>query len=573
MTTGVTTITTSADTVGTSDANVASFLARTALRAPARAAIVEPLNRRGRAWRTTTYSELDARTRAIAAGLAASGVEPGTRAAVFVRPGAELIAIVHALFLLRAVPVLVDPGLGKSAVIAALARSKPEVFFGVPLAQLVRALHATRLPSVRLPITVGAHAFPGTIAIEELVRRGARASVDRTRIDVRTSPEDEAAVLFTSGSTGPAKGVVYTHAQFQAQIAALRALYRFEPGEVDLACFPLFALFAPALEITAVFPRIDFTRPGRCDPADIVHAIEVHGATTTFGSPAIWRRVQPYCAARGLRLTSLRRVLIAGAPVEPTLIDGLRALLPRDADVHTPYGATECLPVTSISGREIDGDVRARSESGAGTCIGRAVPGAEIAIVRVGDEPIARWSDELRVPHGTLGEICVRSAAATRAYDGDSVATAAAKLTDGARFWHRMGDLGYFDGDGRLWFCGRKSHRLQTSQGVVAPVPTENVYNRHPRVHRSALVGVGARGSERPLLVVQPKDGAMPRGRRARERFEAELRTVFAEHAREHAVALAEVSEFRFRSSLPVDVRHNAKIRREELKRWAERRA
>ncbi|MFN0242407.1 MAG: fatty acid CoA ligase family protein [Planctomycetota bacterium] len=568
MTTRVSTIATSADTVGTSDANVASFLARTALRAPARAAIVEPLSRRGRAWRSTTYSELDARTRAIAAGLVASGVEPGTRAAVFVRPGAELIAIVHALFLLRAVPVLVDPGLGKSAVIAALARSTPEVFFGVPLAQLVRALHAARLPSIRTAITVGAHAFPGTIAIDELVRRGRN-----TRVDVRTSPGDEAAVLFTSGSTGPAKGVVYTHAQFQAQIAALRALYRFEPGEVDLACFPLFALFAPALEITAVFPRIDFTRPGRCDPADIVHAIETHAATTTFGSPAIWRRVQPYCAARGLRLATLRRVLIAGAPVEPTLIAGLRTLLARDADVHTPYGATECLPVTSIAGREIDGDVRARSESGAGTCIGRAAPGVDIEIVRIGDEPIGHWSEDLRVAHGTLGEICVRSAAATRAYDGDPGATRAAQIEDGARFWHRMGDLGYFDGDGRLWFCGRKSHRLQTSSGLIAPVPTENVYNRHPRVHRSALVGIGARGSERPLLVVQPKDGAMPRGRRARARFEDELRSTFSDGARARAVPLAHVSEFRFRSSLPVDVRHNAKIRREELKRWAERHA
>lgn len=553
------------DALSTANANIAAYLSRTAARSPDRIATLEPVGGRlgRRRWERTTYRELDARCSAIAGGLAAAGLTRGDRVAVFVRPGRDLVAITFALMRIGALPVLLDPGMGHNALIGSLAKLAPRGFIGVPLAHVVRRLHAARLASIEVDVCIGRPGLPGTVALSELVRRSG-VVVEPVALE----SQDEAAILFTSGSTGPPKGVVYTHGNFQAQIDLVKRLYAIEPGEVDLACFPLFALFNVALDTTSVFPPLDPSRPARCDPEEIAGAIQQHGATYSFGSPAIWRRVAPWCGERGIRFDTLQRVLIAGAPVSPALIEAMRALLPSTGDVHTPYGATECLPVSSISGREVEGRVRMLSESGAGTCVGRPAPGIEVALIRIGDAPVASWSDDLVVPTGELGEICVKGPVVTREYAGESALTAAAKIAAGGALWHRMGDVGYVDGDGRLWFCGRKAHRLETAGGVVLPVPTENVYNLHPRVARSALVGAGARGAERAVLVVEPFAGAMPRTRAARLRFVDELEAVWRARSKVCGPELAPASEVHFRRALPVDVRHNAKIERGELRRW-----
>jgi acyl-coenzyme A synthetase/AMP-(fatty) acid ligase len=272
-----------------------------------------------------------------------------------------------------------------------------------------------------------------------------------------------------------------------------------------------------------------------------------------------------------VRLESLRRVLIAGAPVSPALISDLRGVLAPQADVHTPYGATECLPVSSVRGSEIEGDVRARSESGFGNCIGRPAPRIDVAIVPISDAPIASWSDDLRLAPNQLGEICVKGPVVTREYANERELTLAAKSESRDGLWHLMGDVGYFDDLGRVWFCGRKAHRLETEDGVVTPVPTENIYNVHPRVARTALVGAGARGKERAVLVVEPSAGEMPRTDGARKRFREELDDLWSRaRATDCIPKVAHASVVHFRRELPVDVRHNAKIERGALKRWVE---
>ncbi len=543
--------------------NVASHLARTAARSPAAAAVLEP---RGRGWRATTWYELADRSRRVAAGLADAGLARGDRVAVFVRPGADLVAIVYALFSIGASPVLVDPGMGRKGVVRCLANVAPKALIGVPAAHALLGLSRRAVPSISVAILVGPRWFGARRTLAALERSEPRSAEPEA-----VASDDEAAILFTSGSTGRAKGVVYTHGIFEAQVRALGALYGFQPGEVDLACFPSFALFGPAFGMTTVFPDMDFLRPSRCDPSRIVAAAAEHGATTTFGSPAIWRRVVPWCVEHRVTLPRLRRVLVAGAPVAPALVDGLRSILAREAQVHTPYGATEALPIASISGAEIL-DRRLRAEGGAGNCVGRAAPGVEIAIVPLREEPIAEMRPELRLPAGTLGEICARGPAVTRAYANDAEANARAKIREGDSVWHRTGDAGYFDHEGLLWFCGRKAHRLETEAGVVLPVPAENLLNRHPKVARTALVGVGPRGSERPALVVEPIAGAMPRSEGERARFASEITALLSQRLPESLPrAPYELTAVLFKSHFPVDPRHNAKIRSEELKVWAER--
>jgi acyl-CoA synthetase (AMP-forming)/AMP-acid ligase II len=543
--------------------NVASHLDRASRERADSPAVIEPKGMRS--WRATTYAELGERARRIAAGLQDAGLARGDRAAVFVRPGADLVATVYALFSIGVSPVLVDPGMGRRAVARCLASVAPKALVGIPAAHALLGLSRRALPSVSIAVVVGTRWFGRSRTLAALERASPRDSEPEP-----IPPDDEAAILFTSGSTGAAKGVVYTHGIFQAQVEALRALYGFRPGEVDLACFPSFALFGPAFGMTTVFPDMDFLRPSRCDPSRVVAAAAEHGATTTFGSPAIWSRVVPWCKKHEVTLPRLRRVLVAGAPVSPVLVEGLASILGREAKVHTPYGATECLPLASISGADIL-DRRLRAEGGAGSCVGRPAPGVEIAIVPLIEGPIPVMDAALRLRAGVLGEICARGPVVTREYAGDPEANARSKIKDGVTVWHRTGDAGYFDHEGLLWFCGRKSHRLETADGVYLPVPAENLLNRHPRVARTALVGLGPRGSERPALVVEPIPGAMPRDAAERTRFASEITALLTQRLPDSPPqAPHEVSAVLFKASFPVDPRHNAKIKSEDLKKWAE---
>jgi acyl-CoA synthetase (AMP-forming)/AMP-acid ligase II len=530
--------------------NVSLELRRHAAAAPGRLAV----HVFGRAEERLTFEELERRVDASAWALVELGLRPGERTALFVPPGIDFVALFHALLRLGALPILIDPGMGRRALLECLARAQPSALIGVPRVHLARQLFPQCFRNVGLAVSVGRGPALGAVRLARLLR---------TRSEpfpiVSVTAETPAAVLFTSGSTGPAKGVVHTHGNFAAELTALRTHFGLEPGEIDGACFPLFALFDHALGLTSVFPELDPTRPARCDPARVHHALESTRATFSFGSPAIWRRVVPWMQARGARFAHLRRVTIAGAPVPPRLALALRALLPAGGEVHTPYGATEALPVTDITASAL-AELRTAIEGGAGSAVGRPLPGVELALVRITDEPITRWDESLRVAPGEPGEVCVRAAMVTRRYLDDERANTLAKIPDGASVWHRMGDVGRLDAEGRLWFLGRKSHRLETTAGTLFPVPLENVFDATPGVARTALVGAGPRGKERAVLLVERDGATLPI---------KELLPRLAARAQELDPPIRDVL---LHPRFPVDLRHNAKIRREDLKRWAERR-
>ncbi|HEY1375568.1 MAG TPA: fatty acid CoA ligase family protein, partial [Gemmataceae bacterium] len=531
-----------------------------------------------RAYVHVTCRQLDEESDRLARGLAALGVGRGTRTALMVPPSLEFFALTFALFKLGAVLVLIDPGMGVRHLGRCLGEAAPEAFIGVGKAQVARAVLGWAKGSVRLTVGVGSRLF-ARYTLAEVRRMGLMGPV--SPIPSAVTADETAAILFTSGSTGVAKGAVYTHGIFAAQVEALRNLYDIRPGEVDLATFPLFALFAPALGMTAVVPDMDPTRPAGVYPPNIVEAIEDWGVTNLFGSPALLNAVSRWGVARGVTLPSLRRVISAGAPVPAAVIERMTRLLGPGAEVFTPYGATECLPVASIGGREILGETRRRTDEGAGVCVGRPVPGVEVAIIPVTDEPIPTWDDSLRLPPNRVGEITVTGPFVTRSYHARPEATRRAKiqipnpksqkgdLEFGASdlgfppqaVWHRMGDLGYLDDRGRLWFCGRKAHRVTTTAGPLDTIPVEAVFNTHPAVYRAALVGVGPAGKQTPVLCVELEPTA--RGT-DRARLTRELLELGAKH--EHTRGVATIL---FHPTFPVDVRHNAKIFREQLAAWA----
>ena len=538
---------------------MSDWLSQRAQEFPERAAVIAPKGP-GR-FQTTSYGELSDRVDHMAAGLSKLGVRKGQRCAVFVRPSAELVAVVYALFRLGAVPVVADPGMGRKRLLAALEEIEPEIFIGVGKAQAARKLFPKAFRQVTLAVTVGPRLFWGGKTLAQVEKLGAAA---RVNIESQTTRDDPAAILFTSGSTGPPKGVVYTHGMFDAQIHALQELYGFEEGEVDLAGLPLFALFDIAFGMTSVFPPLDPSRPAQCDPKEMFETMRTFEVTTAFGSPAIWRQVVPWCIEQGYALEKMKRVLCAGAPVPPDLIADFHRVLPIHADVFTPYGATEALPISSMAGRDMVPSLLPRVRGGEGTCVGPIRPGVEVRLIQISDKPIPTWNDALTVDRGQAGEVCVRGDSVTREYFRRPEATAKSKIQDAdGTYWHRMGDAARFDDDELLWFLGRLSHVLHTPD-VLFPVPVENVFNTHERVLRSALVGVGRPGHERPVVIIEPLKGEMPGGKVMREGFVMQLKTIGA-----RCPLTRDLETFLFHESFPVDVRHNAKIHREELKVWA----
>ncbi len=503
---------------------------------------------------TLDYRTLDARSDAMAAGLAAYGIGRGVRAVVMVRPSPEFFLLMFALFKNGAVPVLVDPGIDKRALKQCLDEAQPDAFIGIGLAHVAR-LVLRWCPSATRLVTVGRRWGWGGTTLDQLEAQGAR----QPQPMAATDGEDVAAILFTSGSTGVPKGVVYRHRHFVGQVDLLRSAFGMEAGGVDLPTFPPFALFDPALGLTSVIPDMDPTRPAKADPRKLHDAIARFGVTQLFGSPALIRVL----ADHGQPLPGVRRVTSAGAPVPPDVVARIRRLLPDDAQFWTPYGATECLPVAVIEGRELE-STRQATEAGAGTCVGRVVAPNEVRIIAIDDAPLPQWSQAREVAQGVVGEITVAGPTATDSYFNRPQATAAAKISetraDGStRVVHRMGDVGYFDADGRLWFCGRKTQRLETAHGPLYTEQVEPVFNALDGIARTALVGVGPAGRQLPVLCyeLQPGTADSPA-------LQKRLRDEAAAHA-----GTLRIERFLLHPGFPVDIRHNAKIGREKLAVWA----
>lgn len=486
------------------------------------------------------------------------GIKRNMRVMLMVRPGLELIVSVFSLFKMGAVPVVIDPGMGLSKFLKCVRHTQPEALVGIPLAHWVARFCRTSFRNVRHRVRVTPSIF-SKHALEQSC--------------IQSSPDDLAAILFTSGSTGPAKGVCYEHGMFEAQLNSIRNHYAIEPGEIDLPLLPVFALFNPALGMSTVVPEMNPSKPATLNPARITEAINTYQVTNSFGSPALWRKIGKHCQKNNITLPSLRRILMAGAPVSASLVRDFQPILGK-GNIHTPYGATESLPLCSLDGDAILASAK-KQQQGAGTCVGKPLENITVKVIQNTRETIACYTPQLECSPLEVGEIIAQGKVVTRSYDNLPEATARAKILheklsednpDQPALWHRLGDLGYFDQEGNLWFCGRQAEAVPTAEGLYYTDCCEAIFNEHPHVARSALIGLGTGESQTPAIVIEPELNHFPTTKHQRKAWVLEL----LQRAEAHSHT-AKIKQFFFCKKFPVDVRHNAKIHRLTLKQRFDR--
>ncbi len=509
-----------------------------------------------------SYQELEADVNRYSFMMERMGIRTGTRTILLTKATHEFFILTFALLRVGAIPVMIDPGMGIKAMLKALAGLKAEAFIGMPKAHLLRIIRPSVFKTVRVNMITGLSGFPFMQKSEIPISGNQQKKYPSCQV----KPEDTAAIFFTSGSTGPAKGVIYTSGILDNQINVTKSLFNIGPAEIDLCTFPLLGLFALCHGNSSVIADMDMLHPASLNPARVIKNIQDFGCTQMFGSPMVLNRLSHYGVANKTRLLSLRHIISAGAPVHLSVLEAFGQMVGPEASIHTPYGATEALPVTDIDASRLFSIGSGENEYENGICIGYPVKGLDVSIIEITDNQISSWNEAVQLPAGEIGEIVARGPWVTTAYFNDPRADSLAKIPDHVSnvFWHRMGDLGRFDDKGRVWFYGRKSQRVNTSAGTLLTIPCEAVFNRHPLVSRSALVGITDRdtGLKIPVICIELKPGNKPTNKIIQDLLESGANNTSTKG----------ISCILFNKKFPVDPRHNAKIFREKLAVWAEKR-
>ncbi len=578
------------------DANICRHLKQAAHAIPHHLAVAVQ-SAQGASVANLRYSELDflnldRQSDAIAFALNAHGIERGMKAVLMVTPSLDFFALTFALFKAGVIPILVDPGMGIRNLKQCFAEAAPDAFIGIPKAHIARRLFGWGKGNIKSLLNVDDGKIglaaklirigTGAISLSTLLQStSVQSSASKSEYPMVMLKSDEiAAILFTSGSTGTPKGVVYSHGMFEAQIQALKNDYGICHGERDLATFPLFSLFGPALGMASIVPEMDASKPITANPEFLFAAIEKYQCSNIFVNPALLERLGRAGEQKQHKLPSVQRVISAGAPATIASIARFSKMLSQGVPILNSYGATESLPISMIASDALFATTDI-TDNGGGICVGRAIDGVTIRIIAISEEVIPEWDDALQLNNGEIGEIVVQGPMVSQSYylnnsqhasqneSQGKRATAAAKIWDSSTntVRHRMGDLGYLDDQGLLWMCGRKAHRVDaTLNGLFAKryysIPCERIFNTHPNVKRSALVGVKVANEIEPLICIE---------------LDQSLVCNKSQQLYQDLIAIAEqftqtqgIRRFLIHPDFPVDVRHNAKIFREKLAVWAQ---
>ncbi|NLM16723.1 MAG: AMP-binding protein [Candidatus Riflebacteria bacterium] len=536
--------------------NMASFIRKNAALTPYKKAVVvpglKPLKNGSATYASYTFKQLEQATDNLARGLCSLGIKRGSRVIVMIKPSLEFYTVFFTLCKIGATMVMIDTGMGLKNMKTCIEEVAPDAYIGIPISHIPRILFRWGSKTIKTNVCVGSKFFFGGHAYKDLMK-----SDDSPFPIAEMGVDEPACIMFTSGSTGVAKGAIYTHGMLTTQTEYIKELYDLGSKDSDLATFPLFGLFDVCIGMTSVVPEMNAAKPGKSNPVKLIQAMEDNGTTCMFGSPAVVDIVSRYCEANNVKLPFLERVISCGAPARNDILERFQKALNEGVEIYTPYGATEALPVSSIGSKMILGETAAETDAGGGTCVGLPTGDIQVKIIKITDEPIKNFTPDLELPEGEIGEITVKGSVVSPGYFKRPEQDTLAKIKDGDGFWHRMGDVGKLDSQGRIWFCGRKNQRVVAKDKVYFTIPCERIYNKHPKVFRTALVGMGKRGEQTPVIFCELEKNAQDINPEA---LIKELMELGSKH--EHT---KDIKHFLLHPSFPVDIRHNAKINREKL--------
>jgi olefin beta-lactone synthetase len=515
-----------------------------------------------------TYAELEARSDQFARILHQSGIRPGCKTVLMIPPGLDLYTMVFAMFKVGAVPIVVDPGMGIKRLLHSYQSVQAEAFVGITIANLVRMATPQYFPLLKSIVWMR----NGQLHISQ--SNPAYAASDDAALDASgpypiapTLAHQLGMINFTTGSTGPAKAVLATYGMAMAMVGMIQAHFGLTPDDRELVTLPFLGVVALSIGCTMVIPVMNPGKPAAVVPQNIIDAISNHQITTMFASPALLDRVGRYANLHGIKLPTLRCVNCGGAPVTLATLASFNALLAGKGRFFSTYGATEGLPLASISADELLADAQTVIRQGHGTPIGHPFKGVSIRIIGITDAPLPDWNERLLVKPGEVGEIVVSGPNISQGYYADPAADAAHKIREqqggDSVLWHRTGDLAWQDADGRFIFAGRMSHRVLAASGeVLFSVSCEGVSNSHAKVQRSALVGVNLGAGVQPVMCIELKARTSVA---EKKQIEQEILALLHAHR-----ATQNIHTILFHPAFPVDLRHNAKIERPQLALWAD---
>lgn len=545
--------------------NVYSLLEAQAQRSPDKIALAQAYqkNRQGQfQYREQNFADLITDIENLSAGFKQAGIQQGSKVLILVKPDVTLVTITYALFRLGAIPVIIDPAIGFSRLLHCIEEAAPDALLALPLVHLIRRLFPRAFKSVRIFITNGFTPSQRVHRLQQLLQP--QASVPAV---APTVEKDVAAIFFTSGSTGIPKGVESQHGHMRAQIQVMRDLFDFDRNDNDLAAFPVTMLVSPALGRTCVVPDLGSLHPAKCKPENLVQSIADYDIAACFASPIVWERLSLYCTENNLQLSSICSAFSGGAPIPGKLVKRVCDILPNGT-MLTPYGATEVTPATTIDAQEILQETAELTASGHGICVGRPVPGLQVRVIALQDDAIESLDDAHFLAQGQIGEIITQGPLVSERYHGRDEATRMAKMTetDAATgttcIWHRTGDTGYFDEQGRLWFCGRIRHIAYHRGQAFYSVQAEEIINAFADIWRSALVNVKVDDEPQLAIVLEPY-------KKSRKDVVVQRQQAILHHL--NASGFPVKYCFVYPKGLPVDRRHNSKIERPELAQWAQK--
>jgi olefin beta-lactone synthetase len=536
------------------------FTAIASLRPEAAAVILTRREKRDspRRYESLTFKRCLELAEQYAHGLREYGIERGETVLILVKPMLDMVPVFLALWKIGAVPVLVDPGGSREHKLKAVQEIGPKALIGIPIAHLLRVLYPKTFQSIAHSVVAGGGWSPAGPTLRSFLR----AHHDGPVSSVPSLTDDPLLISFTSGSTGIPKGVVYTQGNGEAVAKIMKDSLGLSPSDVCLACHPAFIIYFLGVGATVVLPDLDPRVPAKADPAGVLDVIRAQKPRVAFMQLPIIRNLVKYCAARKEKIPHLQKILTTGASVSIDLVQAIHQVLEEpEGDLYVMYGATEALSICYASGREILASAAGKTLDGKGTYLGRPAPGLTVQIIGITDQPIEHWRSDLALSPGQIGEICVSGPVVTPEYMNRPEATRKAKIQGAAGLWHRLGDAGYLDDNGCLWYCGRIADRVEIDGGFLYSDLVEPIFNEHPSVRRSALVGVSQAGSssKRPVLIAEPV--LQNPGDAQEAKLSEELQALARRHPNTSTIEDILV----YQGEFPVDIRHNAKIRRDLL--------